>query len=92
MTFLVLDDTMDELEIVQFFWFTISYNSRGPYENLMNFAIHQRENVNILIIINNINNKVGEYMLTLDLKQTQAQVFRQEMQWPSSNRSSKAKI
>ena len=41
----------------------------------MNFAIHQRENVNILIIINNINNKVGEYMLTLDLKQTQAQVL-----------------
>ena len=42
--------------------------------------------MNIIIIINNINNKVGEYMLTLDLKQTQAQVFRQEMQWPSPNR------
>ena len=25
-------------------------------------------------------------MLTLDLKQTQAQVFRQEMLWPSPNR------
>lgn len=43
-------------------------------QNLRNFVAHQKENVNIPIIIDNINKRVRKVMPTLDLAHNQDQV------------------